>query len=76
MTTVLILNVVLAVAVFAVVIAHHAWSILTQQGDRPHVLVTDTARRRRRLGLRPRPAEPRPAYSQHEARPGRAWPVS
>jgi len=76
MTLALIINAVLMVAVFAVVIAHHTWSIVTQHRDRPHVFVRDTARRRRRIGPRPRTAEPRPAYARSEARPGRAWPAA
>jgi hypothetical protein len=76
MTFALILNAILGFGVFAVVIVHHAWSILTQHRDRPHVFVRDSARRRRQLGRRPPQAEPRPAYARSDARRGQAWPAS
>ena len=76
MTAALIINAVLAAGVFAVVVAHHAWSILTQHRDRAHVFVRDRVRPRRHIGVRPRPAESRPGYVRPEARPGQAWPAA
>jgi hypothetical protein len=76
MTLALILNIVLAAAVFAALIAHQAWSIVTQHRDRPHVFEVAAHRRRRPRLPRPRPASPQPANVRSEAQPGRAWPAS
>ena len=74
MTLAIVLNAILAAAVFVVVIAHHVWSIVTQHGDRPHVFAAP--RRSGQLGLRHRPAEPRPVRTRPDARPGQAWPAA
>jgi hypothetical protein len=68
----LILNAVLAFAVFVVLVGHHVWSIVAQHRDRPHVLGADIAPRRQAPDSPRRQAQPR-----HEPyRGGRPWPAS